>query len=454
MSTISSPTTNLSEAVPPLWRSCRLAFTVCAFCATMNLMFVKMHINFAIVCMNLKKTDVNSSSEVSFDWEKETVGHILSAFFYGYLLSLMLGGWLSQYLSARLCFIVGNAVAAVLNFLIPVSAYAGPWYLYAIRFLQGIFLGIMLPTIQLIFSSWSPADERTKLVSLSSMGYSVALILVNPITSLFCFLSPAMGWSYIFYFTGVLMVASAVAYYFVVFDSVHQHPRISTLEKEYILSGIGDQHEKKAIPYKSILSSVPVYAYYITHFCQVFGYAAISTTLPFFNKEALGLTVIQNGFISAIPAVLSTISRFIIGIFFKPVHALTKLSLTRFRKVNHVLGTLIPATFFLAVTLIPDNKITIIVLLCLSITICDLGYCGSYFPSFIDMAPSYTGFLSGIGCAIANLPFIVVSEILGNSIKEGTLEQYKILWYTCSATYIVGCIVYVSFGTSIRQRWG
>ncbi len=114
---------------------------------------------------------------------------------------------------------------------------------------------------------------------------------------------------------------------------------------------------QKAIPYKNMFTSIPIYAYFGAHFCQVFGYAAISQTQPFFFHQALELSVLQvslfnfkpfmqfigkkilqNGFLSSLPFILSTIVRFIIGQYFEPMRRLTKLSLTRFRKVNHAIG--------------------------------------------------------------------------------------------------------------------
>lgn len=38
---------------------------------------------------------------------------------------------------------------------------------------------------------------------------------------------------------------------------------------------------------------MPAYAYFITHGCQVFGYAALSVTYPLFLKEAAKVTVIE-----------------------------------------------------------------------------------------------------------------------------------------------------------------
>ncbi|KAJ6639943.1 Sialin, partial [Pseudolycoriella hygida] len=433
-SALQNQESNESVQVAPLWKSCRLAYTLCAFSAAMNLMFVKLNLSFALVCM-IKDNKNTNVSQGTFDWDKQTQGHILSAFFHGYMASLMIGGWLSQNLSAKLCFVAGNGGSGLLNFLIPAAAYCGPWYLYAVRLLQGVFSGIMLPSIQLMFATWSHADERTKLLAFSFIGYNVGVVLVNPISSLFCYSNDETGWSYIFYFTGTLMTFCCVAYYFLVFDSIHKHPRISTREKQYILAGTSsDSNTKSVIPYKQIFTSIPVYAYFVTHYCQVFGYASFSITLPLFFKEALSLGKIQNGLISALPACISIATRYLIGIGFRPLLNLSKLSLTNFRKVNHVIGTVVPAAICLAITFVPQKYTAVIILLlCISDSFCDIGYCGSYAPSLIDIAPRFTGFLSALATVVANLPFIAAVEIFGNFISQngkycGISAQERTYW--------------------------
>lgn len=107
----------------------------------------------------------------------------------------------------------------------------------------------MLPSIQLIFASWTHIDERTKLLSFSCVGYNVGATLAYPMTSLFCVSHPKWGWAFSYVFTGTLTTACAIAFYFFVFDSVHQHPRITANEKEYILSGISQKDEKVEIQF-------------------------------------------------------------------------------------------------------------------------------------------------------------------------------------------------------------
>lgn len=41
------------------------------------------------------------------------------------------------------------------------------------------------------------------------------------------------------------MTICAIAYHYLVFDSVHEHPRISNEEKEYILTGLSKEEDEK-----------------------------------------------------------------------------------------------------------------------------------------------------------------------------------------------------------------
>jgi ACS family sodium-dependent inorganic phosphate cotransporter len=54
------------------------------------------------------------------------------------------------------------------------------------------------------------------------------------------FLIASLGWESVFYVTGVVGLAWSVVWFFVVFDSPAQHPRISQEERRYIESAIGD----------------------------------------------------------------------------------------------------------------------------------------------------------------------------------------------------------------------
>ncbi len=77
--------------------------------------------------------------EGEFSWTPETQGLILGSFFYGYIMTQLLGGYLALQLGGKYVYGVGIAMTAVLTILTPVAARTGVAYLVACRVLMGVF---------------------------------------------------------------------------------------------------------------------------------------------------------------------------------------------------------------------------------------------------------------------------------------------------------------------------
>jgi len=66
-------------------------------------------------------------------------GWVLAAFFYGYLLTQIPGGWLAQRVGGKWVFGVGVLMTSVFTVLTPLAAYTSVWLLVAVRILEGFF---------------------------------------------------------------------------------------------------------------------------------------------------------------------------------------------------------------------------------------------------------------------------------------------------------------------------
>ena len=66
-------------------------------------------------------------------------GWILSAYFFGYILTQFPGGILAQRFGGKWVFGVGVAMTALLTVLIPLAAMRNVWLLVSVRVLQGAF---------------------------------------------------------------------------------------------------------------------------------------------------------------------------------------------------------------------------------------------------------------------------------------------------------------------------
>ena len=78
------------------------------------------------------------SSDGPFNWDEEEQGIILGAFFYGYILTQIPGGFLAEKYGGKWLFGCGTFVTAVLTLLTPVAAKAGTGVFIAVRVLEGI----------------------------------------------------------------------------------------------------------------------------------------------------------------------------------------------------------------------------------------------------------------------------------------------------------------------------
>lgn len=74
------------------------------------------------------------------------------------------------------------------------------------------------------------------------IGSSIGSALTYPLCG---YIIDALGWEMAFYVCGVLGTTWYIAWYFLVFDSPQQHPRISQKEKEQIIESLGKTVSKE-----------------------------------------------------------------------------------------------------------------------------------------------------------------------------------------------------------------
>ncbi|XP_026463451.1 uncharacterized transporter slc-17.2-like isoform X2 [Ctenocephalides felis] len=433
----------------PLWGSCRLVFTLCAFLTTTNLILMRFNLSFALVCM-IKGKDLNGTLDnwlpkegdanftrvrqpgcyaleesdggavslydmAEFDWSKELQGRLLSGFFYGYIVSQAFGGWFSDKFGGKLFFVLGNLLQSICTLLMPVAARLHPEMLFVLRIIQGIVCGLCLPAMYVLFAKWASPAERTKLMGVAYTGFPLANVIIFPLASTLCQTGIDGGWPMIFYVTGGFGTLCSIVYYFVVFDDADSHPRIAPGERRYLNSVIARTNNKKMIvPWGSIIKSVPVHAYNVAHFCQTWAFVTLAINLPMLMKEVLYFDLKANGLLSALPYICALIMRIAIAYLFKPVQDFLGLSITNMRKMNHLIGTIIPGISILCIALLScEQKYLAVFLIMLTAMFTDIAFTGSYLLSYLELAPRFAGLLTGISNTIGSMPGVITNTLVG-----------------------------------------
>ncbi|XP_034610165.1 probable small intestine urate exporter isoform X3 [Trachemys scripta elegans] len=131
-----------------------------------------------------------------YDWSAKTQGVILSAFFYGYLFTQLLGGYWSGMFGGKLVLGYGLLSTSALTLLVPLAASLGAPYLIGLQALLGMAEGVIFPAQYTLWAKWAPPLERSRLMNLAEAGCTFGTFITFPAAGIIC---QYLGWPYIFF---------------------------------------------------------------------------------------------------------------------------------------------------------------------------------------------------------------------------------------------------------------
>ena len=367
----------------PLLGSCRLVLTGMVFLGVYHLMALRFNLSMALVCMTtdpthnrtnhsmvvsqcqevcgleedirvdeLQKEEFVEEEEREFQWSKKFQGDLLSSFFYGYILTQLIGGWCSDRWGGKAVFLVGMTILTSTSLFIPLVARIEPSLLLLIRLVQGLASGLAFPSLYNLFTSWTSPGERATLMSIAYAGIPTATVATFPLSSWLCRSGIDGGWPLAFYVPGATGLLWCLAFHLLVYSRPQDHPRISAEERRHLKAPESKETKKLKVPWMAMLASPAVHALWITHLCSAFGYYLIVINISLFIREALGFRVINNGLLSMLPS-LGMLVFTITGKLFDLLRSRAVCSVTSLRKWFNTLGFIAPAACFLCLGLIP-----------------------------------------------------------------------------------------------------
>jgi len=192
-----------------------------------------------------------------YGWDTQTIGLVQSSFFWGYLLTQVLGGvWADRYGGAR---VLGAGVLwwSAATALTPLAAAAGLPALLAARAAMGVGEGVAMPAMNTLLSWWVPVQERSRALALVYSGMyagSVAGLGASP------HIIHAAGWPSVFFIFGALGIVWYLVWMSRAAASPGEDPRCSEEERLYITASAVAARPASSIPWKTILSKPAVWA--------------------------------------------------------------------------------------------------------------------------------------------------------------------------------------------------
>lgn len=410
------------EQFPKRWVIVLLCFTAFLLC---NMDRVNMSI--AILPMSQE-----------FNWDSATVGLIQSSFFWGYLLTQILGGIWADKIGGKRVLGFGVVWWSVATILTPIAAKISLPFLLIMRAFMGIGEGVAMPAMNNILSKWIPVSERSRALSLVYSGMylgSVTGLAFSPI------LIQKFKWPSVFYSFGSLGSIWFALWLKKAYSSPKEDPELSTGEKELIMGGNISKEPVTVIPWKLILSKPPVWALIICHFCHNWGTFILLTWMPTYYNQVLKFNLTESGLFCVLPwltmAVFANIGGWIADTLVS-----RGLSVTTVRKIMQSIGFLGPAFFLSQLSRVKTPAMAVLCMACSQGS--DAFSQSGLYSNHQDIGPRYSGVLLGLSNTAGVLAGVFGTAATGYILQRGSWDD---VFKVAVALYLVGTLIWNLFST-------
>ena len=385
-----------------------------------------------------------------FGWSEAQVGIVFSSFYFGYMFTMILGGYLADKYGGKYVLGFGVLAWSLFTFLTPIFAYQGFFAIFLIRVLLGLGEGVAFPSIHSLYARWIPFTERTRVIAITNSGISAGTVFGFALTTI---IITMYSWELVFYLFGLLGIIWSF-FWFKGFSSMpSENKKISDYELSKILNEAPSSENAKKVPFKNLISNLPFLAITVATFCNNWVLFTFISYMPkYVNSDisigGLGISLESDTFLILIilPAVIGVIS-LLIGGFIVDTLIKQGLKVIVARKLFNSIG------FFGAgvlIYLIPHQtsvEITLI-LLCL-INFCIGMAAGGFGVNHADIGPNYTGNLFGIAGSIGMIA-AVFSPLAAGFILENT-NSWFLIFNISTIVLFFGGLFYLFFSSANKQ---
>mmetsp|Transcript_34740 Transcript_34740/g.75952 ORF Transcript_34740/g.75952 Transcript_34740/m.75952 type:complete len:547 (-) Transcript_34740:856-2496(-) len=435
--TIDKPTVVLpEEVVQEATTGWQRRYVMIGLCFLAFLLCNMDRVNMSIAIIDMKD---------EFQWDSSTMGVVQSSFFWGYLLTQILGGVLADRVGGKTVLGFGVIWWSLATAVTPLAAKDGLTTLLAARACMGIGEGVAMPAMNSMLSRWVPSMERSRSLSLVYSGMYTGSIMGLAFSP---HIIDWFDWPSVFYIFGSLGTVWFGYWVSTAASTPLEDPKITAAERDYIVANTVERGPATSIPWKEIMTSRAVWAIIVCHFCHNWGTFILLTWMPTYYNQVLGMNMQESGFYSVLPWITMALTANVGG-FAADKLVEGGMPTIRVRKVMQTVGFMGPA-FFLTQLANINSPGAAVACMCASQGLDAFSQSGLY-SNHQDIGPKYSGVLLGISNTAGVLAGVMGTYATGRILENGTWDD---VWAVAVAFYLMGTLVWNMFATSERQSWG
>ncbi|XP_056403789.1 solute carrier family 17 member 9 isoform X2 [Hyla sarda] len=373
-----------------------------------------------------------------FGWDKRQSGFVLGSFFWGYCITQVAGGHLSDKVGGEKVILLSALSWGFITAVTPLLAHVtrDPLLLVSLlRFLKGLLQGVHFPALASLFSQRVRENERAFICSIVGCGSQFGTLLIGGVGSV---LLEWYGWESVFYFAGFLTLTWGYCLSTYLLKKGEIFLTFEDLGKVYSMSA------QTSVPWRCLFRKLPVWAVIIAQFCVASTSFTLFSWVPTFFKEqfpdAKGWVFNVVPWLVAIPSGVFSgfLSDYLITQGYKTIWV---------RKLMQIFGMGISSVFILCLAH-TNSYCQAIVFASVAVGLQTFNHSGITV-NVQDLAPSCAGFLFGVantGGALLGVVWVYLSGYLIESTGS-----WGPMFHLVVSVNILGLIVFLEFAKSERM---
>lgn len=237
--------------------------------------------------------------------EASQMGVLLSAFFWGYVVSLAFAGFVVSRLGAKRSMVLALIVFGL------ASAATGLTHdftqLIIVRVILGLGEGLVFPAITIFLVKWFPSWERGRASGLSLLAIPISAIIMAPMGGWLI-----GNWDYrmMFIVQGLPPVIIAFVVLFLLKDDPAKDHRLSEAEREFILENRASGEKEQGGAWRDVYLNPRIWLISITYLLWLTGLYGFNQWLPTLLSEASKSGIQAVGWLTTIPFVFAALGMY------------------------------------------------------------------------------------------------------------------------------------------------
>ncbi|RAS80738.1 MFS transporter [Priestia endophytica] len=231
-------------------------------------------------------------------------GVLLSAFFWGYIITQIPGGLLASKYSAKMTVFIATIVCGIAAIL---SGFTTDYKLFLVlRFVLGLAEGVIWPAFVVLYVNWFPDSERARAINVCQSTVPIASIIIGPLSA---WMITKWGYHEMFIFQGIPAVVIAILFALLVFDSPSKDKFISKSEREFLENNRSTSAKEEG-SFKEVILNIRVWVFALIYFFWITGMYGFSMWLPSLITQLSNTGLNGVGWLTALTYLFSLISMY------------------------------------------------------------------------------------------------------------------------------------------------